>query len=186
MRPALPASEYYGGSAPPRPDRSTTNPTRPTPQAAARAGQDRDGSRVHLLIVDGGGTRLCLCGIAAATPQHFTPASLPAQETVQEFPTQPSQGKAGARRTRPSARFHSRYAIKKRYTTVPRVCLSISLARPAPSGSTDTPRLCQGRLPPSPVPPRSGCPQLRSPCCDRETVQVSHLHSTNKRLTAHS
>ncbi len=80
----------------------------------------------------------------------------------------------------------SRYVIEKRQTTVPRVCLSISLARPASSGSTDTSRLCQGRLPPSPAPPRSGCPQPRSPCCDRVTMKVSHPHSINKGLTAHT
>jgi hypothetical protein len=43
-------------------------------------------------------------------------------------------------------------------TPVPRVLLSVTLAGPAPSGSTGTPRLLSGLLPPSPAPPGSGCP----------------------------
>ena len=35
--------------------------------------------------------------------------------------------------------------FKGRKTPVPRVLLAVPLAGPAPSGSTDTPRLCQGR-----------------------------------------
>jgi hypothetical protein len=40
------------------------------------------------------------------------------------------------------------------------VHLPVSLAEPGPSGSTEPSRLCQGRLPPSPAPPESDCPQL--------------------------
>ena len=61
---------------------------------------------------------------------------------AREFPASP----AGAHRTRPrSARFRAGGIIKGRKTPVPRVLLSLSLAGPAPSGSTDTSRLCQGR-----------------------------------------
>jgi hypothetical protein len=38
-------------------------------------GQDRDGSRVHCDSLDEGGAQLYPCGIATATPQHFTVAS---------------------------------------------------------------------------------------------------------------
>ncbi len=62
-------------------------------------------------------------------------------------------------------------------TLVPHVCLSVVLAEPAPSGSTGTPRRCQGRCPPS-LPSRgSGCPQLH------------HAAATARRwwsLTTHS
>src|SRR6266540_2798423 len=40
------------------------------------------------------------------------------------------------------------------------VHLSALLAGPGPSGSADPSRRCQGRLPPSPAPSGSGCPQL--------------------------
>ena len=74
---AFPGSEYYGGSAPSRPDRSTVDPARPTALDAWQQGEDRDGSRVHCDSLDEGGARLCPCGIATATPQHFTVASRP-------------------------------------------------------------------------------------------------------------
>src|SRR5664279_622335 len=43
------------------------------------------------------------------------------------------------------------------------VFLSITLAGPAPSGSADTSRLCQGCSHPYPAPPGTGCPQLHRP-----------------------
>src|SRR4051812_3281240 len=71
MWPAFPASDYYGGPAPPRPDRSTVDPARPVTLAAWRRGEDRDGSRVHCDSLDGGGARLCPCGLTTDTSQHF-------------------------------------------------------------------------------------------------------------------
>ena len=79
----------------------------------------------------------------------------------------------------------SRCVIERRKSSVPRVYLSVTLATPASSGSTDTSWLCRGRLPPIPAPPETGCPQLRSPAATGTTMQVFHLHSINKRLTAH-
>src|ERR671919_2877143 len=79
----------------------------------------------------------------------------------------------------------SRCVFERRRTSVSRVCLSVTLATPASSGSTDTPWLCRGRLPPIPAPPKTGCPQLQPPRCDGTAAKVSHLHSINKRLTAH-
>ena len=74
MRRALPGSEYYGGSAPPRAGRLTASPAR-IRALAARDRADQDGSRVHCDSLDEGGAQLCPCGIATATPQHFTVAS---------------------------------------------------------------------------------------------------------------
>jgi hypothetical protein len=45
------------------------------------------------------------------------------------------------------------------------------------SDSADPPRLCQGCLPPSPVSPGSGCPQLLLARCDEPTA-VSFHHGT--------
>ena len=65
-----------------------------------------------------------------------------------------------------------------RHSAVPRVHLPVSLTGPAPSGSTDAPRRCQGcstlpgisriRLPPA-SPDR----------CDGQEAKVSHLRSTS-------
>ena len=54
-------------------------------------------------------------------------------------------GNSGTRRARPrSARFEPVSKLKDVTTPVPRVLLSVTLAGPAPSGSTETSRLCQG------------------------------------------
>jgi hypothetical protein len=79
----------------------------------------------------------------------------------------------------------SRCVFERRRTSVSRVCLSVTLAGPAPSGSAGTSRLCQGRLPPGSCSSRTRLPSTSQSRCDRTTVQVSHLHSINKRLTAH-
>jgi hypothetical protein len=70
-------------------------------------------------------------------------------------------------------------------TLVPHVHLSVWLAGPRPSGSTDQSRRCQGCFPPAPASPGSGCPQLRPSRCDGRAMVVSHLHSNPWRLVAH-
>jgi hypothetical protein len=50
---------------------------------------------------------------------------------------------------------------------VPHVHLLVSLAEPAPSGSTDTSRRCRSCLPPSPASPGSGCSLLHHPAATR-------------------
>ena len=57
--------------------------------------------------------------------------------------------------------------VKDVITPVPRVLLSATLAGPAPSGSTGHVPALSGLLPPSPAPPRSGCPQLHRPAATR-------------------
>lgn len=78
----------------------------------------------------------------------------------------------------------SRCLFERRKTPVPRVLLSITLAGPAPSGSTGHVPALSGPLSPSPASPGSGCPQLQPDCCDSGLVQVFHLHSNQQRLTA--
>lgn len=63
--------------------------------------------------------------------------------------------------------------------------LFIPLAGPAPSGSTDTPGFV-GAAPTSPALPGSGCPQLHRPTATGSAAKVSHLHSKQQRLTAHT
>jgi hypothetical protein len=99
------------------------------------------------------------------------PATLPQQARCAPPPAHIHQVRAGA-------------SLRGVLTPVPRVRLSIPLAGPAPSGSTETSRLCQGRLPPSPAPPGSGCPQLHPPAATGKAAKVSHLHSNHQRLTA--
>src|SRR5664280_2085624 len=47
------------------------------------------------------------------------------------------------------------------------VHLPVSLAGPAPSGSTGASRRCRGCCPPSPSSPGSGCPQLHRPAATK-------------------
>jgi len=75
MCPALPDSEYYGGSAPSRTDRSTVDPTRTAPPDAERRARTETVPVFTHNSLDEGGAQLCPCGIATATPQHFTVAS---------------------------------------------------------------------------------------------------------------
>jgi hypothetical protein len=89
MRRALPGSEYYRGSAPSRAGQPTAGSAHPRALAAPENGQDRDGSRVHCDSLSEGGAQLCPCGIATATPQHFTVASRTGTRTpAQKFPAQ--------------------------------------------------------------------------------------------------
>jgi hypothetical protein len=58
---------------------------------------------------------------------------------------------------------------------VPRVCLSASLAEPAPSGSTGTDSSLSRTAPPTaPTPRRSTVLQLPHACCDRRPAVASH------------
>jgi hypothetical protein len=70
MRPAFPASDYYGPSAPSRRHQPTANlPT--------TGGRHRDGSHVHHVSIDGIGAQLFPCSLATSTPQTFLAASPP-------------------------------------------------------------------------------------------------------------
>ncbi len=102
-----------------------------------------------------------------ATPQHFAMASrTDICRPARKFPTQPKPDRHAPRPAQ-STRLEPVYRSKDVLTLVPRVLLSITLAGPTPSGSTDASRRCRGCFPPSPAPPGSGCPQLHCSCCDR-------------------
>jgi hypothetical protein len=77
-----------------------------------------------------------------------------------------------------STRFEPVSKLKDVTTPVPRVLLSVTLAGPAPSGSTGTSRLRQGcsRLPGT---TRIRLPSAPPPCRDRTEAKVSHLHSNH-------
>ena len=124
---------------------------------------------------------------STSTPQTFpvttrpadfiTPAGCPdAGRDPRQSSPQPSPHPPGSSRW---------FRLRGFVTLVPHVRLSVSLARPRPSGSTDLPRRCQGCFPPSPASPGSGCPQLQPACCDSPAVKVSHPHSNPQRLVAH-
>ena len=80
MRPAFRVSDYYGGSATPRPAQPTTNHTRNRP-GRPTTGPARDASHVDRTPVDGVSAQLCPRDIATSTPQPFLVASLPALST---------------------------------------------------------------------------------------------------------
>src|SRR6266508_2298860 len=74
MWPAVPASDYYGPSAPPPGYQQTACLSAATLEWAAVRGPG-GGSHVHHRPVDGGGVQLFPCSIATTTPQAFTVAS---------------------------------------------------------------------------------------------------------------
>jgi hypothetical protein len=114
------------------------------------------------------------------------PHGLPASFCIptQEFSRSPEGMTCIRTASGPDLPGSSRCLIERRKTPVPRVLLSITLAGPAPSGSTGHVPASSGPLSPSPASPRSDCPQLQPHCCDSGLVQVFHLHSNQQRLTA--
>ena len=72
---AHPGPEYYGGSAPSRAGQPTAGSARHPRAGSARDRAGPGGSRVHCDSPAEGGAQLYPCGIATATPQHFTVAS---------------------------------------------------------------------------------------------------------------
>jgi hypothetical protein len=163
MRPALPASDYYDGSAP-CPACSTDDVPSPTDRAGcADKGRDREGSRVHQSI-----DRRSRHPAIPPRHRHDYPAALrrglPGQleQTTREFPVPPAAGRVRAA-TSPDLPDSSWRHLRRLHAPVPLVYLFVLLAGPAPSGSADTSRLRRGRLPPSPASPGSGCPQLHRP-----------------------
>jgi hypothetical protein len=139
---ALPGSEYYGGSAPSRAGRPTAGPAR-IRALAARDRADRDGSRVHCDSLDEGGAQLYPCGIAA-TPQHFAVASRQTSTCPPGSSPFRHEGNGCAPLPAHIRQVGAGEPLRDVMTLVPRVLLSVTLAGPAPSGSTNASRLCRG------------------------------------------
>ena len=136
-----PGSKYYGGSAPLSHRRSKRLSPARRPAAPGSTEQTRNSFPCSLYSpFDGGGARLCPCGITDGYPADI-PRGLPPGRPTEEFP-------AGTDRCAPlpaiSARFDPVSSSRRFTTLVPRVLLSVSLAGPAPSGSTSTSRHRQG------------------------------------------
>ena len=137
---ALPGSEYYGGSAPP-----SRRPTRAQP--GPRAGRARPG-RPGRFPCSLRFARRRRSPALSLRPRHGYAADLhrglPAD--IHKPPGSSPPVMKGRVRAAPGPYPPdlSRSAFKRRITLVPRVLLSVTLAGPAPSGSTDTSRLCRG------------------------------------------
>src|SRR3954454_7538637 len=97
MRPAFPASDYYGGSVP-HPARPPTVGLSEPHSWTERGPEDRCGSRVHLRSVDRHGGQLC--------PGGLTTARGPAAETADaaggDAERTPLPAPVGVRTTRPA------------------------------------------------------------------------------------
>jgi hypothetical protein len=104
---------------------------------------------------------------------------------TQEFPDHATFRAAGAHRDQPvSVRFElvgAKEALHHRF-----LAYSSPSRSPNPRHLTVLTRPGFVRAAPTlPGTPRIRLPSATLTCCDRPTVQVSHLHSINKRLTAH-
>ena len=159
MRPAFPASDYYGSSAPSRQHQPTTGLPARQPQGC-RVRDRRDGSHVHRMIARPGRCPAMplplrhdyAAGIHRGLPTGDInrPKSSPRSITgAHGSPAHIRQIGAGG------------FQLRGFPSLVSHVHLLNSLAGPRPSGSAGRSRRCQGCFPPSPASPGSGCPQLQ-------------------------
>lgn len=100
--------------------------------------------------IDEGGTQLYPGDPGRLATDNHLPADV---HTWLVWPSDASNTKVSCAHphTDPHPPDWSRFHLTRPQTLVPRVCLLVLLAGPAPSGSTGTSRLCQGRLPPKPT-----------------------------------
>lgn len=157
---ALPTSQYYGGSAPSRPDQLTTHPARSSPAGYRTVERDRDGSRVHLSPIDEGGAQL--------DPGGPWPHAADLQARL---PSAPDGRWAGGCLETEQPRTACR-PTSARLESVPANEASNAGSSRAPSRHARRARTIwqcwhvptsSGLLPPFPAPPGSGCPQLHRP-----------------------
>ena len=141
MWPAFPASDYYGGSAPPRRHQPTAD-LPATGLAGRRGGRHPGGSHVHHATGRRGRCPVFPCSLATGTPQAFPVASWPAQTPASESP------RCRARRALlpgPHPPGWSRFSLEGVPPLVhSSLHLPVSLAGPGPSGSADPSRRCRG------------------------------------------
>jgi hypothetical protein len=145
MCPALPDSEYYGGSAP-SPHRSVDGGPSPITHAGSvGSGKDRNGSRVHLQLA-----RRRRSPTLSLRHRHDYPAALHRGlpgEHPHAHPRVPHPTNTGNGCAPHPAHIHQIGAgepLRDVVTLVPRVLLFVTLAEPTPSGSTGISRLSQG------------------------------------------
>ena len=184
IRPGFPGLGPLTSGPPPHPTGNSRQRTSP----ADRRNTDRRGTRGMVPTFtfqpfDRVGVQLCPPNLATACPQTFTVASRPATSTGQRVPHTTSAVRVCVAPRPRSARFEPLGLLRSFRTLVPHVHLSVSLAGPGPSGSTDPSRRCQGCFPPKPpVPEDSGCPQLHVPA----TTDTRRWPPTTARLVSAS
>ena len=178
-----PGSEYYGGSAPSRTDRSTMDPAQPSCRMHDRRAGTETVPVFTVDSLDEGGAQLCPCGIATATPQHFTVASgTDIHMPTPKFPAETSDGCA----PHPAhiRQIGAGEPLRDVPTLVPLVLLFVTLAEPTPSGSTGPSRLCRGCSHPLRHLPEHGCPQLHRPATTgrrRRSLTSTQIVSASRR-----
>jgi hypothetical protein len=144
MYPALPDSEYYGGSAPLRTDRSTVDPAQ-TPRRKRGTGQGPERFPCSRTTRS---TKEEPNSVPAASPQlprSTSPWPPGRTSTCSPASSPPDQRRNGC--APHPAHIHQIGAgepLRDVVTLVPRVLLFVTLAEPTPSGSTGMSRLCQG------------------------------------------
>ena len=179
MRPALPAPEYYGGSAPSRPDQSTADPTRSAWLAANTNGQGRDGSRVHLLPINEGGAQLYPGGLwpyAADLQARQSTTTITDRDHERAAAPQPG---SRAPHPGPDPPDWSRFLITRRHRWF--LACTFSSHSPGPHHLAVLARPDFVRAAPTlPAASRIRLPSASPACCDRPTTKVSHLHSVDQ------
>jgi hypothetical protein len=192
MYAALPRPEYYGGSAPPAPSAGVA-PIRPSPSwREGKDGTATGSSHVHCCPVSGLGTRLCPCGIATATPQHFH-RGLPSQTTkTRTGVPRPGHAWGGyAPQTSPYPPDLSWRQFKRRNNTGSSRIPSRLAHRARPIRQYQADATSSGLLPPSPPTRGSGCPQLHPAAATARRrgsftpIRKSDTEFEQQRLVAH-
>ncbi len=141
--------------------------------------------------LDEGGAQLCPCGIAMATPQHFTMASKTDNHTpTPEFPTRPMNGisqdpRSGRCAPHPAHIHQIRAGRALRDVNAGSSRTPLHHARRTHTIWQYWPGLVRA-APTHPGTSRNRLPSASTPCCDRAQVQAFHLHSNRQRLTAHA
>ena len=185
MWPAFPTSDYYGGSAPSRPDRPTVDPAR----RSALAARPVAGAGTVPVFTDRRLTKEEPGYTPAASPRlRRRPSPWPpgpavvtspevAHPRVRQARTAPSPDPPGSSWWDILGGFTHRF-----------LAYSFSSCSPDPppsDGAGHAPAL-SGPLATLTGTSRIGLPSASPACCDRPAVAVSHPHSNNQRLTAHA
>jgi hypothetical protein len=160
MRPAFPAPDYYGASAPP----GALSRRRPCPSSAlATRDEGGTGRFPRSSSVDQRARRPALPlryrhGYAADIHRALLAGN---HMAAKEFSTTRRQRIRTA--TSPYPPDLSWWAVKRRQTLISRVHLPVLLTGPAPSGSTDPSRRCQGCSHPPQRLPGQAAPSFTQP-----------------------